>query len=432
MANDVDINALKVQSNDSLYPYYLKISIGGVDIKNSNIVNLTIRETIFGILPLLELTFNDYGLFTDIFPLGDGDEVSIEISTMPEIEGIKTSFIINDYHVIPKNVDAMVSYIISVNGFLKSNSMFFPSQSRAFSRARSSDVLAEIFEDEGYEVKDPIITNDTMTWLQTNMSNFEMINRIIDYSYKEDGNIVFSFVDKNQNAYIKDLLTEIKKPKTFDIKQSTDPMTLYYTQLLTGDKQVKILGYNYFRMGFHPGSNNKSGGYGMRGYSYDYDSPKNFRMRMNGDIHPMTDYSLKNKEMVKLNSFSSAEQFPIKYKGSNFHINYHSAYLQNKFIRKTFFSDVLIVNSYFNSEVKLLDKVNVDINALARSGANTEEINKVYSGEYLVVGIQNQVTNGGHYKSILYLSRGGINQSAISDKTEMKLSDSSTVQVRKN
>jgi len=194
MANDIDINALKVQGNDSLYPYYLKVSVRGVDIKNSNIINLSIRETIFGIVPILELTFNDYGLFTDVFPLGDGDDVSIQISTMPELEGIKTVFVINDYNIIPKNTNAMLSYVISINGLLKSNSMFFPAKSQAFSRSRSSDVLTELFESEGYEVKDPIRTNDTMTWLQTNMSTFDMINRVIDHAYKEDGNTIFSFV----------------------------------------------------------------------------------------------------------------------------------------------------------------------------------------------------------------------------------------------
>jgi len=415
-----DYNILKKQEDDSLNPFKLKIFIRGVQVKNSNIVNVIIRESIFGVLPVLDMTFNDYGLFTDVFPLGDEDEITVQISTDKDLEGIKTSFSINDYHIIPMNTDNHQAYTISFSAFLKNDYMLFPIQSQAFSNTTSSNVLNQIFEDSGFIVKNRTKTRDTMTWLQSSISNLAMVNHVIDYAYKEDGNIVFAFVDKNNNAYITDLITEINKPKSFNIKKSTDPITLYYTQLSSEEKKIKVLGYNFFRMGFHPGTNNKTGGYGIDGCFYDYDKPSTFITKMNTDIHPMTDYSLKNKKFIK-NIVSDNEYLPMKYKNSNVHSNYHKAYLQNKFLRKTFFSDVLIVNSYFNDEVKLLDKVIVDINALAHSGADTLEINKVYSGEYLVVGIINQVNNGGNYKSILYLSRGGINQSALVDKTEMKL-----------
>lgn len=421
---------IKKQPDDNLNPFKLKVTIRGVEVKNSNIVNMIIKESIFGILPLLEMTFNDYGIFTDVYPFGDEDLVEVEISTHKDLEGIKTTFLISDYNIVPRNTDNMTAYIISFTAFLSSKSMLFPSRSKAFSNARSSDVLEELFNDEGYDVRETIKTNDTMTWLQTNSSTFNMISHVIDYSYKEDGTMIFAYADKNYNAYIKDLITETRKPKSFDIKQSTDPIKLYYTQLLSEEKKVTVLGYNFFRMGFHPGFNNLTGGYGLRAYAYDYDVPRVFKIPMNGDIHPLTDYSLKKKVNTNINYFSKDEHFPMKYKGSNFHANYHKAYLQNKFLRKTFFSDLLIVNSYFNDEVKLFDKVNVDINSLANSGAQTNEINKIYSGEYLVVGIISQINNGGNYKSILYLSRGGINQTALADKTEMKLSDASTVIVR--
>jgi hypothetical protein len=143
---------------------------------------------------------------------------------------------------------------------------------------------------------------------------------------------------------------------------------------------------------------------------------------VDSDMHPMTDYSMKKKSNIKSNIVYS-EQSSTQYKSGNYHGNYKKAYLQNKYIRDTFFSDVLIVNSYFNDEIKLLDKVNVEISSIARSTTNNDENNKIYSGDYLVVGIVNQVNHGGNYKSIMYLSRGGINKPAFVEKTEMQLND---------
>jgi hypothetical protein len=415
-----DVNLLRIQPDDNFNPYKIKVFLRGVQIKNSNITSLKIKESIFAVLPVIELSFTDDGHFSDVFPLGDEDEIRVEISTHKDLEGIKVSFTTQDYSIIPDSVETLTCYYISITGFLKNDYMLFPSISQAFSRATSSDVLSQLFEDAGFKVTNPIQTNDKMTWIQSNMNSLDMVNHVVDYAYVTDRNMVFACVDKNNNAYIRDLTSEIIKPKTIDIIKSVDPQKLYYSQIQKENK-ITELGYNYYRFGFHPGFNNKTGGYGMRGYRYDYDKDKIYNVKMNDDIHPMTDYSLKNKDNMALKTFSDAEHFPMKYKGSNFHENYFKAYLQNKYLRKTFFSDILIVNSFFNDEVKLFDKVNINIVSLAHTPAKKLEMNKVYSGDYLVVGIINQITDGGNYKSNLFLSRGGINQSYFINKTEMNL-----------
>lgn len=422
-----EVLSLKKQLDDSTNPFKVKVSIRGVDVKNSNIVDLSIRESIFDIVPVLVMTFKDYGVFSDYFSLGDDDLLNLEISTDPQLEGIKTSFLVNDYQIIPQNANTTTAYIIHLTAVLANNSMFY-SVSKAFTKSTSSGALSEIFKDEDYNLVTPTKTSDTMNWLQCNISNFDMIQHIIDYSYKEDNNLVFAYVDKNYNAYIKDWKTEVKKPVSFSIKQTHDPKKLYELQLSTETKKITKLGYSFYRMGFYNGTNNKNGGYGMSGYFYDHENPKKIKIDIEGAVRYLSDYSMKHKDKVKIKNKN--EFLPIKYNGDNHHSKFQVAYLQNKFLRKTLFSDVMILNSYFNDEVKLFDKVNVTIPSLAKTGANTEEVNKTYSGDYIVVGIVNQINNGGEYKSNLYLSRGGINLSAHIDKTEMKLSETESVSIR--
>jgi len=415
-----DLSILKVQrEDDNLNPFKVKVFVRGVQIKSSNIINLVIKESVFNILPSIELTWNDYGLFSDVFPLGDDDEITVEISTHRELDGIKATFTLNDYSLVPNNTETHSNYFITVTGFLKNKSMFLY-QSKAFRRTTSSDVLSDIFESEGFKVVNAVSTKDSMTWLQS-FTSLEMIQRVLDYSYVGDSNILFAYIDKNSDSYIKDLLSVVNTPKKFDVKVSTDPMKFYYSQIepkkgVRGE--LTVLGYNYFRMSFHPGFNNKSGGYGMSAIMYDYDKPTTYSIVIDEKFKPITDYTLKHKDRKGI---TLTTRLSMKYKNSNVHNNYHKAFLQNAYFKKTFFSDVLILNTYFNNEVKLLDKVNVDINSLAHSGANKPEFNKIYSGEYLVVGIRNLLSNNGTYKSQLYLSRGGINKSAFIENTEMKL-----------
>jgi len=423
--NGRDVNSLKQQEDDSFGQFFLTITIRGVDVKNSNILDIRIRENIFSIVPTLEMTFFDYGIFTDVFPLGDEDEILVNISTDKEQEGIKTSFVMNDYSIIPRDVNNMNSYIISFTATLRTRNIFYPQYSRAFSRVNSSDVITSLFEEAGFNVVEPVISKDTMMWIQSRINNLSMIHNVLDYSYLGTDTTMFAYIDKHNNAYIKDLKTETRKPKSFDLLQSTDPSITYYKQIKSIDKKLTTLGYNFFRMGFHNGTNNKTGGYGVSGYRYNYNAPTKYWDEVDIknlpllDLTPLTDYSLKNKTNATGNIFESAI-FPMKYKGSNVHDNYEKAYLINKYIKKTFFSDVMVVNSYFNDEVKLFDKINVTIESLAKQ-SESGEINKIYSGEYIVVGIINQVSKDGAYKSILYLSRGGINKSPFIEDTEMKL-----------
>lgn len=415
-----DLNILKTQdTDDNLNPFKVKVFVRGVQIKNSNIMNLIIKESVFNILPTIELTWNDYGIFSDVFPLGDNDEISVEISTHRELDGIKAVFTISDYNIVPVNIETHSNYYIFVTGILKNKSMLQISM-KSFSRSTSSNVLSDIFKSEGYKVIKSVDTKDTMTWLQS-FTPHEMIQNVLDYSYVGDNNMLFAFVDKNGNSYIVDLDTIIKSPKKYNIKLSTDPMSFYYKQIepTVGVRgELKNLGYNYFRFSFHPGFNNKTGGYGVKCFAYDYDNPTVYSSEIKGAFKPLTEYSLKHKDMKNSTQF---EYMSMKYKNSNVHENYHKAYIQNEYIKKSFFSDVLILNTYFNNEVKLLDKMSVEINSLAHSGANKPEFNKIYSGDYVVVGIINQISQDGTYKSQLYLSRGGINKSAFTENTEMKL-----------
>lgn len=416
----IDLKELKVQSTDNnLNPFKVKVFVRGVQLKTSNILNLVIKESIFSILPKIELTWNDYGLFSDVFPLGDADEITVEISTHKELTGINATFTIVDYNLVPVSLATHSNYYIYASGILKNKSML-NLQKKAFRKMLSTDALNDIFEEQGFNVIKMSNSKDTMTWI-CNDTAIDAVQRILDYSYINDKNILFAYVDKNKNAYINDLTTIVNKPKSFDAMVSIDPMKMYYSQIepKVGVRgELKILGYNFFRMGFHPGFNNKSGGYGIRGSFYNFDKPTQKSIDIADTFKPLTEYSLKHRDVKEFTDFPI---LPMKYKNSNVHENYHKAYLQNKYIKKSLFSDVLIMNTYFNDEVKLMDKVNIKINALAHSGADTPEMNKIYSGNYIIVGITNQFGDDGTYKSQLYLSRGGINKSAFTEETEMKL-----------
>ncbi len=409
------INSQKKSNIDSSYfigNFYAKLKIKGVEYLPQNLLSLNIRENIFDLVPMIELSILDNGMLSEKFPLEDGDEIEVELGSSDQVESvINMAFILQDFQIVNSDGDNLQVVVINLTGIMKNKDLMFPFKTRAFSNKTSMDVISTIASDCGFSPDVRIKTSDSMTWRQLQQNNYQMIFETLRRSFKSD-DAVLSCITRTGDFVVTSLKSELKNKTTK--KAIYDPHKAISN---IGEKDTKAktdeFYFNNFSINNSSGMVNKKIGYGVE-YSY-WDFENFTTKKLTSDFHGLTQFSFKNKENV--GKIVKANQTGIL-NTLNVHKNYFEALAQNEFYISDFFKSCLVI--YVNPDTKLnvFDKMNV----IFPSFDDNEVVNSTLSGEYIVGSISYQVSKGGIFRCCLGLFRNGLNGSPFMKKAEYKVS----------
>ena len=382
--------------------FYCIVKIRNSQLNASNINYLIIREWVFNILPTLELQFYDSGYLTEISPLEDGEDIEVTISKnedSDEIISLVFSFDDMEMGLIGDNRKT----IITLTGHLKVDYNMFTLQTRSFARQTSKSVLQQIATESGIEFTNPrnIKPSDNMTWFQSNSSNFDFIKHVIKRAYIPK-DVIFLYGDTRNKFVFTSLLAEMGKKESKITKFSVENTESSVRNENDKDNTIWFASYDIVN---YSGFYNKKSSYGVS-YTY-YDLKDNAVTESYTDINKLTDLSFRNRKGVSKNGVY------IDYVGDYFDNNiygyqYFESKIRNPMLKNNFFANSLNINVNSLSKVYLFDTIEIQIPSLFGEG----EVNEPLSGEYLVGGIQHEISQGNIYRKKVSIHRNGMNKNS--------------------
>lgn len=395
--NDIKKNAGDV--GGYLNEFYCKISINEVEFLPQNIEVLHIKESIFNIVPTLELVFRDDGTFLELFPLQENDEIKVSLSRTNEKDlNIAASFSLQNYNVSNLDGDSQRMCLISLTGLLKIDNLYHPALTKSFKNKSSIDVLKSIATDCGLTSVVRISTSDLMNWLQLNQSNLSFMSEVTENAFKSD-DVPLMGITRDKEMIVTSIGTESKRSEI--AKCFFDPIQALNTGL--DDKQKKAVYFNNYDIVDIAGYANKMGGYGMEYSQYDLTDNKVFTLGQKA--HKFSEYLDKDKD----NNKNPSENFGAYiYNQDNVHRNMFQAKAQNYYFIREFFKVGLVLHVNPINKVKLFDVLDVQFPSFGAEKKNGEML----SGKYLVGSIFHQASKAGFYRVALTLYRNGFNGSS--------------------
>lgn len=403
----------KKSTQDSSYfltEFYCKLSIKNVEILPQNILQISIRESIFDLVPTLELSILDNGVFVESYPLEDCDSIKIQLGQSNlKTPVINMEFELQDFNI--SNVDGDNIHIVQINltAIVKNKNMFLPLQTRSFSSKSSLDVLKSIASESGFTPIVKTSTSDVMTWRQIQQNNYQMVYETMKRAYKPD-DAILTGITRNKDFIITSLMTELKNKSAK--KTLYDPLQAISLSNEKSKDKKEIIYFNNFSMSNVSGFVNKSIGYGL-GYSvYNFDEVEN--KTIYSTFHPLTKYSFKNKD----NTIKIVKNNRLYFlNNKTMHRNYVDAINQNEFYTKDFFKNCCLLYVNPNENINLFDKLDITF----PSFENKNGVNQPQSGQWIVGTILHEASKEGYYRMTLGLFRNGINQSSEMKDSEFKV-----------
>lgn len=175
------------------------VKIGGQIVKG--IDSLTIDET--GFIPTIQLTFvDDFGEFAgDYFPKTNLIMNVYLKSGSEKFKPVRCDFLIKSVKSFPAKhtgkkqaVGAGIAYMVKGELYIPN---IYRSISKSYSKLNSKQVLRKICEELGLGfAENESKPNDTMTWINTNMSNLQFMQKIVEHAYQTDDSFFTAFIDK--------------------------------------------------------------------------------------------------------------------------------------------------------------------------------------------------------------------------------------------
>jgi len=388
-------NVRQPTDNSSRQNFYCQIDIDDVELIPNNILSLTIREWVFDILPRLELIVMDDGVLTEGYPVKEGSLINITIGNSNEDEDmISMQFMVQDVAVDVLGDNKMTN--VSITGLMKTTDMF-TIRNRNINSSLSVDAFQQLAGevDITFSNPDDISTTDRMTWLQLNIDNYKMFRHVLERSSKS-GDTIFCYGNTASEIVVKSLRNATQTSDALRARYDLDKFALPKSRLKNGDEQV--IWFNSYDIVNINGLLHKMGG---SGFALDYyDQSRN--QRKTSDV----DFQLGNNT-TKINpgQITNHQQFGII--NDNVYNDYFEAVVRNQQLRAGFFGQSMVMAINPIANVQLMDLIDVIVPSLV-----DENMNDVYSGEYLVGGIIHNVSKGMLYRKRISLHRSGLNQSA--------------------
>jgi hypothetical protein len=388
-------------------------NIHGAQVINKNIELLEVKEWVLQILPRLEITFADPKIFFDFLPLQDNDLIEFNLSLDQDSKKVlDMQFRLMDFE---NNIIATNYSDVRITGYQEAKEIFNPIRNRAI-KGSSSDVVKKIASEAGLEVDIRVNANDNQIWYQTNMSNYDMLNHVMNRAYVRDNDAVFVYVDRSGKMIYTSLQTQLKKEDTIQLfydenrrapEEPSDGKKQKSNAKPNQDKDENIMYFDTIKFVNKAGFINRSIGYG-KSFSFDKVGEKQ-ELTIDDDSHAFTDFSYKDKEKVGL----TAQHQYFGMLAGNMHDNYYKALVQNQYYKTNYFNSPMLVTINPTDKINIFDIINLRV-PLGITG----EVNESYSGKYIVGGIHYYLNNKETPTMLLALFRNGINKNGyIEDDT---------------
>jgi hypothetical protein len=175
------------------------VKIGGQIVKGIDM--LTIDET--GFIPTVSMTFVDpLGEFAgDYFPKTNLIMNVYLKSGSEKFKPIRCDFLIKSVKSIPPKFTGKKDAIAMGTTYMVKGELYIPniyrSISKSYAKLNSKDALKKICDELGLGfAENESKPADSMTWINTNMSNLQFIQKIVEHSYQSDDTFFMAFIDK--------------------------------------------------------------------------------------------------------------------------------------------------------------------------------------------------------------------------------------------
>jgi hypothetical protein len=369
--------------------FYCNILIDDVAFIPSNIISCVIREWVFGLLPRIELSILDDGVLFEGLPLTDSSVIEIEISKDKSQEKVLNA----RFDVIDFNLDVISDNkfsVVNITGILKTENLFWPTRNRYFDDT-SKNALGQLALESGLRFKSDIDTNDSMIWIQPNVSNAKMMRHLTSRSRKINDSVFF-YGDVDGNLNLTSLKKKIDQNSSIKCRYNLDN---YSKESFDNVVDSETLWFNSYDVLNNNGFFNRTNNYGIKFGFFDLEKNKVYEIK-NGQSN------LADRSFQSVSSNVEYKRFGVL--SNNVYGKYFDTLVENEFYRKRFFSNSIALNINSRGNVNLFDLVDVFIPSLVDSG-----FNDFLSGEYLVGGIVHSLFKNNIYKKQIVCFRDGYN-----------------------
>lgn len=370
--------------------FFCKIYIDGNKLNPSNIISCTIREWVFELLPRLELSILDDGVLFEGYPLNDTSIIEIEIAKDKEQNVIlNTRFDVIDFSldIISDNKFS----VVNITGLLETKNLFFPIKNRSFSNT-SKNVLNDLCNEINLSFESDIDTSDKMIWIQSNISNYDMIHHVLKRTRKVD-DATFFYSNINSKMKLTSLNVNINKSNFISAKYDLDNYSKSEFDDPIDDNTVWFNSYDSLNTN---GYFNRVNNYGIQIGYYNLEKRLTEKIANNSNLITDNTFQSYSGDMVRFKNFGILTK--------NVYDKYYQTIVNNEYYKKNFFANSLVLSINSRTNISLFDKLNVLVPSLIDS-----QFNDVLSGEYLVGGIMHNISKNNIYKKNLVLFRNGYN-----------------------
>ena len=375
--------------------FYGDVKIKGKQVITSNIIHLAIREWAFDIVPRFELILNDDGMFTEVYPIQDGDIVSVKIRKPAAAKAIELDFIIMSYSAIAMHGNKFMQ--IAITGLLNITNFYSPIRYRSFHNMNSSSVLSQILTNEGnIALSSSISTNDTMTWIQTT-SNMDFCKHILRRAYLAN-DCPLLYADSTGKFNYTSFKTEVDKKEEGIARYD---ITNYSADKFQNNADLLDYWFNSYSIHDYNTYVNTIRNYGMIVNYYDTKKGKK-SINISDTSTPLTQLTSKNSNNI--NTISNIKNMGYM-TSDNVHANYYTALAQNEYYKYNMFGGYLLeLNINALSTPRLMGKVNVILPSLVGPGNN-----ETLSGDHIIIGVVHDAIHGEVLQKRMLVTRNGAN-----------------------
>lgn len=388
--------------------FYCNLTIKNRPIIAANIIHLCIKEWIFDLVPRIEIVLNDDGSLTEMFPLQDGDIISIELKkNQQDTPAINLDFLLVSYTGGVMHGDKFMQLLIT--GTLKVDNFYSPIKIRSFTKQSSKSVLVQLLSSEGQKTLNASVpTVDVMTWLQIHQTNLDFCKHLLKRSYVAN-DTMFLYADTKGEFNYTSFKTEAEKTNEGTARYD---LQKYSADIFEDNADYKDYWFNNFNIYDFYGYVNKIRNYGVSYTYYDTSSGRQ-AAELTDDSHLLSSLTGKDKN----NAGQMTHEFDLGYLPvDNVYSDYYKAMVQNDYYKHNLFSGfILELNINSLGKPRLFSKVNVILPSLLGTGEN-----QPMSGDYLVAGVVHEIGKATQYRKRMALIRNGFNASQFMTANTVK------------
>lgn len=345
--------------------YSILLELNGEEIPYQNVDGLVIRESIFSVLPRLNMSIRDVGWFSSSRPIKTKDKINVSIVSNAGKSG-DVHYPFRVMKVENQNVDPNMpnNAALSVDCLLDFPGLFGGIESVVFDE-KFSDVVTDVAKLVGMEPKINITSNDKMKWTCFGEDYMKFLLKSLNHvhiSEKEcpvlygtkTGELVFDGLKRASESTSRISLvfdpTATVTPTDYDNKD--------FIKKGQAESRINVPYSNWSALDIKDYMNMFAGGNGIRLSYFDGEPVEK-------------DYKPKDSEGV-------TERMVYGVKTLNVHKNYYSAMVNNRLNKNSFFGTCITMNTGLFG-FKPMDRVHVTIPA-----GNQGDTSKELSGEYLI------------------------------------------------